>query len=480
MNPLQQLVYDDLLKFSEDRKHYSFYLFGYAGSGKTYIISHFVKHITDQFVFDNIIICSPTHVSLQVLESNMPNVNNNICRFFTVQRVLGYKPSVNTDDGTIYFSQKKKPKISPLSLLIIDECSMINKDMSEKLKLLKCKKIFLGDMKQLPPVGEKITNIFQQSFDIEKYKFILESIVRAKSSVLKEINIIFRNWNGKDDIIDLLAQKRDGLSFKMFHCSETKSSNWFINYIDSYDHNSASIILCWTREKCKFYNKMIREYILGDNYTNNFATNDIIVFNNFYEPEFSNENDQFVQAKEALYTSDVCKVIDLSIKNQKLIDWKVSKFKIPSEEIELKFNKFMDKLSDHVCDMDVIKMTVNKINSNNPKNIDMIIYTISRDFEESYKEYINLISAEISLFNKSHDFKKIHERAWDIYHKQLIVKYAEIDFGYSITVHKSQGRTYDSVYVDFQNIIKNNNIEERSKCMYTATSRASNELFLLI
>ena len=59
-------------------------------------------------------------------------------------------------------------------------------------------------------------------------------------------------------------------------------------------------------------------------------------------------------------------------------------------------------------------------------------------------------------------------------------KFAQLNYGYSITVHKSQGSTFKNVFVDISDILENNNIEETSKCLYTAITRSSNSLELLI
>ena len=46
-------------------------------------------------------------------------------------------------------------------------------------------------------------------------------------------------------------------------------------------------------------------------------------------------------------------------------------------------------------------------------------------------------------------------RLWEFYYENVIDVIANIDYGYCITIHKSQGSTYNNVFVDIQNIIKN-------------------------
>ena len=62
----------------------------------------------------------------------------------------------------------------------------------------------------------------------------------------------------------------------------------------------------------------------------------------------------------------------------------------------------------------------------------------------------------------------------------VIEKFAQLNYGYSITVHKSQGSTFTNVFIDILDILSNNNNEETSKCLYTAITRSSNKLILLI
>ena len=56
--------------------------------------------------------------------------------------------------------------------------------------------------------------------------------------------------------------------------------------------------------------------------------------------------------------------------------------------------------------------------------------------------------------------------------------YPEVDYGYALTIHKSQGSTYDDVYIDYANILSNSRDAEKLKLLYTAITRSSNKLHL--
>lgn len=56
----------------------------------------------------------------------------------------------------------------------------------------------------------------------------------------------------------------------------------------------------------------------------------------------------------------------------------------------------------------------------------------------------------------------------------------EVDYGYALTVHKSQGSTYGSVYCELDDINKNRKLKERERLIYTALTRTSEKLYIYI
>ena len=75
--------------------------------------------------------------------------------------------------------------------------------------------------------------------------------------------------------------------------------------------------------------------------------------------------------------------------------------------------------------------------------------------------------------------KKINKLYKEI-QNNVIDCFAKLNYGYCITVHKSQGSTFVNVYIDLDDIFSNNNEEETMKCIYTAITRTSNTLQFLI
>jgi ATP-dependent exoDNAse (exonuclease V) alpha subunit len=68
---------------------------------------------------------------------------------------------------------------------------------------------------------------------------------------------------------------------------------------------------------------------------------------------------------------------------------------------------------------------------------------------------------------------------WDFYYLEFLDKFADISYGYSLTIHKQQGSTYEKCFVDMKDIIhKNPKQQEAYQCLFTAITRASKEVHL--
>ena len=67
--------------------------------------------------------------------------------------------------------------------------------------------------------------------------------------------------------------------------------------------------------------------------------------------------------------------------------------------------------------------------------------------------------------------------AKDKWYKPEIIK-KHIAYGYGITIHKSQGSTYNTVFVNGKDINKNINDIERKRLWYVALSRASTKVYI--
>lgn len=75
------------------------------------------------------------------------------------------------------------------------------------------------------------------------------------------------------------------------------------------------------------------------------------------------------------------------------------------------------------------------------------------------------------------DFKQ--KKLWKQFWK-LKEAFNDVAYSYALTAHRSQGSTFEHVFVDAGDIQLNRNREERAKCLYVACSRASKSLHLFL
>lgn len=142
---------------------------GKAGTGKTFLLSILSK-LTDIYNKDYVV-SAYTGKAVEVLKSK------DIDKSATVHSTM-YKPKTNSKGDIIGWT---KNIYLDFDVWFIDEFSMLNKDIIKDILDYRIPCIFTGDIKQLPPIGEK-SNHLENIIDIE-----LDEVLRqAKGSYIIE------------------------------------------------------------------------------------------------------------------------------------------------------------------------------------------------------------------------------------------------------------------------------------------------------
>ncbi len=146
---------------------------GYAGTGKTFLIAQLKKYIKDKFGY-SVSFCSftgkATLVLKQKLEEHDALDKYDFCG--TIHSLI-YIPIVTTDKKTkreIISGWKKRKTIDKYDLIIIDEASMISKDMLDDLLTFNIPIIFFGDHAQLPPVSGSFNLMAKPDYKMEEIR----------------------------------------------------------------------------------------------------------------------------------------------------------------------------------------------------------------------------------------------------------------------------------------------------------------------
>ena len=103
----QQNAFDTLKSFSKgETNNHLMLLEGAAGTGKTTLLSFFLKWIKDNNVFSNVGVASPTHKALKVLSEVIPSECKNFITFSTLHSMLGLKHEITKDGKEIFVRDK--------------------------------------------------------------------------------------------------------------------------------------------------------------------------------------------------------------------------------------------------------------------------------------------------------------------------------------------------------------------------------------
>jgi hypothetical protein len=392
--------------------------------------------------------------------------------------------------------------------------------------------IFGGDVAQLPCVNENITLLFhidiKKNFTFNTYKklinidndtnidnisllqrynklvydidnmekIILKEIVRSKIKNVSDICYQFRLWAiGEIKMPNLKSfMNVDGVKLYKYDRKIKKTDTlWFKKYLEDLKKGmNSNIIITWTNKQSDEYNNKVRLELFGKS-ADIYEIGDILKLKDFYMVETDNPDDIV-----NFYTSQLIKIVDINRKNISIEGFKT---KLNSKAAELKnSNYFENKFKPIINEINkntirkykVWELLVNIISSENEINSDNIykIYVIDESSKKQLEldkkiasDFISKLRGQlmIGMKNKS---KQIDDNIIIPLRKEcdkiFVSKFANVVASYSGTTHTMQGQNCYNVYVDADDILKNTRMEEATKCLYTAVSRTSNELFILI
>jgi hypothetical protein len=420
-----------------------FTLSGYAGTGKTLSI----KKILDEYHW-GVVVSAPTHKAVGVIERLTG------CEARTLHSLLGLRVDVSLDSfdpNDPQFSPIVPPKINEVSLCIVDECSMINLELFNLIKDTinghNTKTLFVGDRAQIPPIGEKISAVFIQE-DIEKHH--LTKVERQDSD--NPLLFLYDELRNNLDNIDggFLRKSKinnmgEGIIFTTNKAEFRKMM--FEKYnSEEFQKNSDYVkTIAWRNITVAQSNKIIRNNLIGEN-------KDVVEKKDLISGYRTITNDK--QNYNIIENSADYHVVDKS--NLEENKYEIKGFQVKLRE-DLPQNKF--KYED-----------VFIVDTNNHDNLHQ--YAEMHDFfkdmaknnKKLWKNYYefrrnNLIMVNIDKFRNGM-FRNTGE---------TISK--DISFGYCITGHRSQGSTYNTVFVLENDIRENWLIKERNQIFYVATSR---------
>jgi exodeoxyribonuclease-5 len=378
-----------------------------------------------------LIYCSaPTNKAVKVLKDKVSPINN--LTFITTHAALKLKRNIDYKTGAISFKPSFDAKYPPLKfvkLFIIDEASMISDELMEYIdehsNKNNTKVIFIGDDKQLNPVNEEDSPVFMRDYpEVE-----LTEIVRQKDG-----NPIIDLSRNLSDIRKKIATRNE-IGGYIYTYDEDR----IIETLARVNGTDELKYLAYTNAEVDKINKKVRERIYGT--PHKIEEGETLVFNAPY--------------KEDYFT------------NQELL---VNSVRIIEKDFRYLSNK--DGVDDPESPNPMYQTAKLKCYSVNPVWVEKSAFS-----DEGWNDSIFVVhedsEGEFTRMNKlMKDKAKFAEIGWRDYY-EFFEQFADLTYNHAITVHKSQGSTYQQVIVNISNLNINKNQKELTRLLYTAITRAS-------
>ena len=443
----QEIFFQKIAIFlTETTNDQIFVLKGYAGTGKTTVISTIVNNLTE--INKKYVLLAPTGRAAKVI------ANYSEKPAFTIHKKI-YYPKKSSGGGVTFTLQPNKHKNT---VFIVDEASMIS-DVDSDSKMYtngsllddlimyvysgtNCKMILLGDTAQLPPVNLEISpaldiDTLSLHYNMDVDHIELNEVMRQEESS----GILFN----ATELRELLKD-----SFITDFQFDVRKFKDIVRLVDGYDIQDAihsaysnysiedTAFIVRSNKRANQYNEQIRSRILDKE--SELATGDflMVVKNNYFWLKDSDEAG-FIANGDIIEILEIFKIIEL-------YGFKFAKVKIRMVDYP------NQKPFETVLLLDTIK-------SESP----------SLTYEESNRLYQEVLQDYVDE-PKYKQFQKVKANE---YFNGLQVK-----FSYAITCHKSQGGQWNTVFVE-QPYLPNGIDRDYIRWLYTAMTRAKNKLYLI-
>lgn len=438
------------LKTNTDPTQY-YVIEGKAGTGKTTI----AKEILKEFEDEQICVAAVSHKAKGVIKSSFGDDTRGK-KFFSIAGLLGMKGINDNDTQTTKFQVGLKVPLldNPPALLVIDEASMITEDVLKKIIDINSslsrpfQMLFLGDIGQIQPIRDEQSEFYRTHKDLlnkksdifnSKHKSKLITRVRQGEAnpILPYADYFWENSQKENPELNPTQhivrnnQITDNGSL-LFSNSEAEVLNSVIkavrNAVEKGLTNHVKIVTYHVNEKTEL-NQKIHEALFGKD--SDYSNGDMLILNSPYDLPDVNatmENSSEIQIKS-------------------IQDTDVDEFGVHTLYLETNGTAYTRT-------------------GNEQK--DCVIQVVSRNDIGLYNQKLQ----ELASRAKRQTNRALKKQAWGDFWEYK-GRYADVDFGYAITAHKSQGSTYDIVVVDEKDIMGTTatSNQEKSELIYTALTR---------
>lgn len=452
----QLAIIEGILSLEPTRACASFH--GAAGTGKTTTLQHASKKLDPRTA----VFLTPTHKAGGVLREKMKGF-----KVLTVASFIGQK-GIKHEDQTIFNRPDADTvkaiaqhwKAQKLSLIIVDESSMVSQQTADFIQIIadECQAglLFSGDPYQLPPVektiqdadGDETEFIYSKNmcyqFDRNSNNFSLKKVMRHSGPVLDYATSIRKDFFNFHTFPARGIAEEESSIHTYSHKSEWMKC--FFEFARSYGLGARAVT--HTNSECKFLTKALRFDLHGAASARHWLPGETIAFPKYSElppPEPGVPSPVIYSQTEAVVERSDVVTLDLVFGNP-------FQYFTPSgqpRELQIKLQGSFQRL--------ILR-----------KNYMLFTAFCPLLNDDEIREQRRALKRKIGDLKKRNiTLSKLFWAAVREYDKYFPVIYSAS----VMTVHKSQGSTFNHVFVDKD--INQCTSDYRNALLYVAATRAS-------
>ena len=404
-------------------------LTGYSGTGKSFLVTKIIEEIIFKNKGIRIAITAPTNKAVRVLK-NLSSIceTHNQVEFNTLHSLLGLKRVITVDGKEEFKSEFGGGNIDEFDIVLVDEVSMLDNSLYamllNKAQFNKIMLLFIGDRGQIPPVNGGESVLFNANLE---NSFNLTKIIRQAGGnpIIQMAQKIRTNEDFKEET--LVDEHNNGVIFLKINTEMPLLEKYFNS--KNFDQNPNFVkVLAWTNKAVDYYNDKIRAIIYGEKCAKL----------NIGEKMVCNKPITDSKKRVILNNNDEFEVLGYELK---------------TETSGLRFSYYAVKILCH--------------------GKTLTIKLLAEKSENAFEKEVQALKTKATKASPMQ--KRI---AWLKYYN-LLGKYADVKYNYALTVHKSQGSTFDNAIVINCDINRIRDKKEKNKLLYTAVTRAKNKLFVI-
>lgn len=442
----QKEAYKRFVNFLIDPNEKNLIIQGSAGTGKSYLTRFLIENGIKNYKsvcqtldiparYRNFAITATTNKAVESLASQLDKKYAN--SVVTINSLLGLRVDYDYKRKMSYLTPVKESHIICNTIIFIDECSMISKDLFGYICTLckDCKIVYIGDKYQLPPVKEKISMIYEAGYPEIT---LTEPVRNAGNQALVDLCTQLKNtcetgkWHDIHSVAGSIEIIKEGSEmYKIFESMFSVPSN-------------DKRVLGYTNQLVSDYAQCIMElrgesdYLQKDTW---YTSNCFYKLRTTYTHSYNYEGEFFGSRADCMTLPVDAEIKILEVKDATLIDY---------DAFHFGKNANIEKL----CDQKMLKKV--KIYSPHLGLSWWATVFATPDYYFQYSKFIQKASPIL--------YRAFKEEVLDLRRCE------------SSTVHKAQGSTLDTVLIDLYDISTCKQKDLTAKLLYVAASRAKNKV----